>query len=136
MQFEKEILSKLNRIEYLLSKKESKPLKLEEAAEFLGISTSYLYKLTSSKMVPCHQPNGKQYFFYEDELNNWIRNKQVQSSKFKGKSTIDKAGRRKSNVESQSSDISAESIGEIGLAYSSDLDETEEEESTDDVEPP
>lgn len=37
-------------------------LSSSEVCEFLGISESYLYRLTSSKQIPYYKPNGKMIF--------------------------------------------------------------------------
>ena len=43
----------------------------DEAAVYLGVSKSFLYKLTSSKEIPHYKPNGKLCFFERRELNRW-----------------------------------------------------------------
>ncbi|MBK7105530.1 MAG: helix-turn-helix domain-containing protein [Ignavibacteriae bacterium] len=75
-----ELLEKLTSIEALLKKRNDKPLNFNQAAEYLGFSYSYLYKLTSRKIIPCHRPTGKVLFFSKDELDEWIFSK----SKVKG----------------------------------------------------
>lgn len=45
---------------------------LDEAASYLQISRSALYKLTSRKQIPHYKPN-KYVFFERSELDNWIR---------------------------------------------------------------
>lgn len=67
-----EILTKLNELETLLRKKNDKPLNFNQAADYLGFSHSYLYKLTSRKIIPCHRPTGKMLFFSKEELDEWI----------------------------------------------------------------
>lgn len=67
-----EVLSKLNELEELLRRKNDKPLNFNQAAEYLGFSHSYLYKLTSRKIIPCHRPTGKMLFFSKAELDEWI----------------------------------------------------------------
>ena len=67
-----EVLSKLNELEELLKRKNDKPLNFNQAAEYLGFSHSYLYKLTSRKIIPCHRPTGKMLFFSKAELDEWI----------------------------------------------------------------
>lgn len=42
-----------------------------EAAEFLGVTKSYLYKLTSKGLIPFHKPMGKLYF-KPGELLEWV----------------------------------------------------------------
>jgi len=83
------IANQLEEIKSLLRKKNDhayrqagKPLNFNQAAEYLGFSHSYLYKLTSRKIIPCHRPTGKMLFFSKEELDEWI----VSSEKSKGKS--------------------------------------------------
>jgi excisionase family DNA binding protein len=53
-----------------------KPLNLFEAAEYLNISRSYLYKLTGSKQITHFKPHGKKIYFQKSDLNKWLfRNK-------------------------------------------------------------
>jgi excisionase family DNA binding protein len=47
-------------------------LNLDEACEYLNISTSHLYKLTSTHQIPCYQPNGKKLYFKRNELDEWL----------------------------------------------------------------
>lgn len=77
-----EILAKLNELEALLKRKNDQPLNFVQAAQYLGFSHSYLYKLTSRKIIPCHRPTGKMLFFSKEELDEWI----VTSEKEKDKS--------------------------------------------------
>ena len=75
MNNEQIILDRLDNIEKLL--KELSLLKKEvltiiEAAEYLEISQSHLYKLTSSGTVPFYKPNGKKVYFNRLELDKWL----------------------------------------------------------------
>ena len=56
---QQEILNKLTTIENLLKGQTEKPLTLNEAAQYLDISKSYLYKLTCSNKIPHYKPNGR-----------------------------------------------------------------------------
>lgn len=67
-----EVLEKLTSIETLLKQKHDQPLNFVQAAQYLGFSHSYLYKLTSRKIIPCHRPTGKVLFFSKNELDVWI----------------------------------------------------------------
>jgi len=67
-----EILEKLNSIETRLNKENDIPLNFNQAADYLGLSHSYLYKLTSRKIIPCYRPTGKILFFSKVELNEWV----------------------------------------------------------------
>lgn len=47
-------------------------LTADEAATYLGISKSFLYKLTMRKAIPHYKPNGKLCYFEREELNRWL----------------------------------------------------------------
>ena len=69
-------LKELKKIAHLMTeqlrKEESKLLNFNQAADYLGLSHSYLYKLTCHKLIPCHRPMHRLYFFKE-ELDAWVR---------------------------------------------------------------
>ena len=70
------ILNKLTAIESLLeATNQTKPLTLVEAAKFLDLSPSHLYKLTSERKIPHFKPNGKKIYFDEYELVQWLKRK-------------------------------------------------------------
>ena len=69
---EKIILEKLTNIENLLKAQNGRPLTLEEAADYLGFSKSYLYKLTSANKIPHYKPQGKRLYFAKSELDTWL----------------------------------------------------------------
>ena len=47
-------------------------LNLKEAARYLNVSCSHLYKLTSAKEIPHYKPRGKQVYFEKRELDKWL----------------------------------------------------------------
>jgi excisionase family DNA binding protein len=47
-------------------------LNLKEAARYLDVSRSHLYKLTHTKEIPHYKPRGKQVFFERKELDRWL----------------------------------------------------------------
>lgn len=53
---------------------------LDEAALFLSLKKSYLYKLTSTNQIPFYRPNGKLVYFEKADLENWLRSNRVSSS--------------------------------------------------------
>ena len=53
-----------------------------EACMFLGISPSYLYKLTSAKLIPYYKPSGGMIFFNREELKKWAQQNPVVSKAF------------------------------------------------------
>ena len=51
----------------------------DEAAAYMGISKSYLYKLTMRGAVPHYKPMGKMVFFNRGELEQWLQQNRVAS---------------------------------------------------------
>ena len=47
-------------------------LSLSEAAKFLCASKSFMYKMTSQKIIPHYIPGGKKIYFKKSDLENWI----------------------------------------------------------------
>jgi len=45
----------------------------QEAADFMGISISMLYKMTSRLEIPHYKPRGKMVYFDKQELEDWMR---------------------------------------------------------------
>ncbi len=66
------ILEKLTNIENLLKGRDGRPLTFDEAAKYLGLSKSYLYKLTCSNKIPHYKPQGKRLYFAKSELDTWL----------------------------------------------------------------
>ncbi len=56
-----------------MTQKETVPerLNLQEASEYLGVSKSYIYKLTHTRMIPFNK-FGRRVIFYTKELDEWI----------------------------------------------------------------
>ena len=52
----------------------------DEAARYLGISKSYLYKLTMKQQIPHYKPMGKMCYFNRLELEQWLQNNRVSTS--------------------------------------------------------
>lgn len=49
----------------------------DEAAKYMGISKSYLYKLTMTRKIPHYKPMGKVCYFDRRELENFLRSNRV-----------------------------------------------------------
>jgi excisionase family DNA binding protein len=47
-------------------------LTFEQAAKYLNLSESYLYKLTSSGMIIYSRPTGKKIYFQKSDLDTWM----------------------------------------------------------------
>jgi hypothetical protein len=65
-----EILEKLEAIESQL-RASKEILNSDEAAAFLSIEKSYLFKLTSGGILPYSKPNGKKIYFAKNDLVAW-----------------------------------------------------------------
>ena len=48
-----------------------------EAAQYMGVALSYLYKLTMRREIPHYKPTGKMVFFRRDELEQWLQNNRI-----------------------------------------------------------
>lgn len=57
-----------------------KVLTTEEAARYLGVSISYLYKLTMKRKIPHSKPMGKLCYFDREELEQWLLTNKVATS--------------------------------------------------------
>jgi len=47
-------------------------LNFNEACQFMELSHSHLYKLTSAGLIPYYKPNGKKLYFKRSELESWL----------------------------------------------------------------
>lgn len=47
-------------------------LTLSEAVVYIGISKSFMYKLTSTRKIPFYRPETKLIFFKRSELDAWV----------------------------------------------------------------
>ena len=54
-------------------------LTVEEAAKFMGMARSTLYKMTCDQSIPFYRPNGKMIFFEKADILSWIRKNRVSS---------------------------------------------------------
>lgn len=52
----------------------------DEAAKYMGVSKSYLYKLTMRKQIPHYKPLGKMCFFNRFELEAWLQSNRVSTA--------------------------------------------------------
>lgn len=49
----------------------------DEAAKYMGISKSYLYKLTMRQQIPHYKPMGKMCYFNRIELEQWLQSNRL-----------------------------------------------------------
>lgn len=52
-------------------------LTADEAAKYLGVKKSYLYKLTMRRQIPFFRPMGKMCYFNRKELEQWLQTNRV-----------------------------------------------------------
>ena len=60
---------------------EKEMLNVTEAAEYLGISKSTIYKLTCSHTIPFYKPLGKTIYIDRKDLIDWMKTNQYKSQK-------------------------------------------------------
>jgi excisionase family DNA binding protein len=76
METQTQILEQLKHLESLIIQGSKDVFTTSEAALYLGISKSYLYKLTSANRIEFFCPEGKQIYFSRESLNEFLlRNK-------------------------------------------------------------
>ncbi|MBS4709458.1 helix-turn-helix domain-containing protein [Aeromonas caviae] len=69
------ILRELHELKHLVRQQglaQREVLSAEECAELLGVSVSYVYRLTSERRLPHYKPQGKKIYFRRDELLDWL----------------------------------------------------------------
>ena len=52
-------------------------LSASEAASYMNVSLSYLYKLTAERKIPHSKPMGKMVYFNRLELEKWLQSNRV-----------------------------------------------------------
>ncbi len=63
-------------------------LNFSEACQYLNISESHLYKLTSRKQIPHFCPQGKKLYFNRHELDGWLQqNRQTTTDEIEKQAT-------------------------------------------------
>ncbi|MDM1445885.1 helix-turn-helix domain-containing protein [Myroides odoratimimus] len=54
-------------------------LNVQELSDYIGMSTSSIYKLVYNNKIPNYKPNGKILYFDREEINTWLRQNKSQS---------------------------------------------------------
>ena len=85
MEFKNEPL--INELKELIGKDER--LTLQEACNYLDLSSSTLYKLTSKNKIPHFKPNGKKIYFRKSDLNDWLFRNRVSTAEELEQKAID-----------------------------------------------
>ncbi len=76
-------LDKLHWLVELALKNQERPYSVSRAAEYLGISKSFLYKLTYSNQITHSKPTGKLIYFEKSDLDRWAFNNKRIGLEFK-----------------------------------------------------
>ena len=86
-----EVLKRLETLERLIvsqSVNSKEVLNLQETCQFLELSSSHLYKLTSTGAIPFYKPNGKKLYFKRTELESWLlRNRSCSNDEIEKQAT-------------------------------------------------
>ena len=70
-----ELFKRLDKIEKLITSQGilmKDVLNFDEGCEYLALSPSHVYKLTSTGGIPHYKPNGKKIYFKRLELDQWL----------------------------------------------------------------
>jgi len=74
---------------------ERKPLTLPEAAEYLGFTRGYTYKLVYKGLLPNYKPTGGKLYFLREDLDAFIRrNRRSADYELRDRADAILAGRR------------------------------------------
>lgn len=52
-------------------------LTVEELTSYLGVKTSYIYKMTHNREIPFYKPGGKMVYFNREEIDEWVLSQRV-----------------------------------------------------------
>ncbi len=86
------ILDKLENIERMLTEQnllQKSVINFAEACQYLDVSASHLYKMTSKKEIPHSCPNGKKLYFNRQMLDEWLQRNSQSSQVDLEKEAID-----------------------------------------------
>lgn len=75
----KRVDQRIERLEKLLEVQAVHPMGMKSAAQYLGLSTAYLYKLTSGALIPHYKPGGKKLVFLKADLDSYLLKNRVSS---------------------------------------------------------
>lgn len=70
-----QILNEIQELKKMIQEQNSlqkEVLNFHEAAAYMELSHSHLYKMTSSDEIPFYKPNGKKLYFKRAELDSWL----------------------------------------------------------------
>lgn len=62
-----------------MNKTEKNILSFKESIEFMDVSKSFLYKLTSEGRINFFKPNNGKIYFRKEDLENWMMQNEMKS---------------------------------------------------------
>jgi len=74
------ILEKLNHVEKMLAEQNDVPMSFKQAAAYLDMSESCLYKFTCKNQIRHYKPNGKKIYFNKPDLKEWVFKNRVKTA--------------------------------------------------------
>jgi len=72
-----QLAEELKQIRVSLDAQEPRPLSLPEAAEYMSLSRSRLYFLTSQNLISHFKPTGKKIYFKKSDLDSFLLRNRV-----------------------------------------------------------
>ncbi|MFZ4399909.1 MAG: helix-turn-helix domain-containing protein [Bacteroidales bacterium] len=85
------ILNELHELRKLINEQNllrKEVLNFAETCNYLDVSESHLYKLTSRKQIPHFCPQGKKLYFNRHELETWLQqNRQISTDEIEQQAT-------------------------------------------------
>ena len=75
------IFKTVKRIEELILKGQDGIFDINEAADYLNVSKSFLYRLTCEKRIPHYKPTGKRLYFKKQDLDAWLTQNRIATRK-------------------------------------------------------
>ncbi len=70
-------------------------LTFKEATDYLGVSKSYLYKLTHKNLIPYYKPGGKLIYFLKKDVDEWLFKNRIRSREQIEQEAIDRVTLKK-----------------------------------------
>lgn len=53
---------------------------VNELSDYLGLTPSYIRKMTSNKEIPHYKPSGKKLYFRREEIDEWVLSARVSTA--------------------------------------------------------
>lgn len=75
--------------------KGERPMTFSEAAVYLNLSKSYLYKLTFQRLIPHFKPMGKKIYFKREDLETFLLRRPVPTTEALEQKAVNRLNLRK-----------------------------------------